>query len=598
MYLSSRSRALIIAMAVIAVLMIAILGFHLFGPTVLTYGKYSQLLGALLGGLLAIISVNIPIRLGEEAEPWLGRERLAWTLIGVGAILWGLGELAYRYELARNLPNFPALSDLGYSALPPLVFIGLLLQPSSDENRGRLMVLLDSLISMGAILSIAWFLLLGSMAQTPNEDYLAKFLGLYYPISDMALLSCIVFLILRGRGHVFESRSRRLSLILVGLGICIFAVSDFNYNIQNNMNTYVDGTWADLGWPLGLMLIGVAAHLRRFLLSTPGELVEARVRRHDDRASFGVAQLVPYLLLAALLLVLIVNVLSNNATQIWNRPVLLFATVGVVALVVARQLITQLENESLSRRQTIALERLAAANARVEEQARTIAEHNTNLEEGIAHLKEVQAQIANGNMRARARISSGNLVSLAGSLNLMADRLLRFDQVETYTQRLTRALNELSQAFEVYRNMGRFTLPPICNEFPEIQRLLLTMGMKQVQPLINSEQAAMGMAQRSASRSASKPLAPNTPFPPGNPLTSRPNSAPLSNWPDSSPLSNRSPSMPLPSTEARPMGTSQRFPPHASGALRRSGSAGENQGTDPSSQGQLEFPPLTDWRRD
>ncbi|HEX7734251.1 MAG TPA: hypothetical protein VF458_05300 [Ktedonobacteraceae bacterium] len=61
-------------------------------------------------------------------------------------------------------------------------------------------------------------------------------------------------------------------------------------------------------------------------------------------------------------------------------------------------------------------------------------------------MKEVQAQLAIGNLRARARISSGNLVALASSLNLMADRLLRFDQVDTYMQKLTRALHELSQA--------------------------------------------------------------------------------------------------------------------------------------------------------
>jgi hypothetical protein len=344
-------------------------------------------------------------------------------------------------------------------------------------------------------------------------------------VADMALLSCVVFLILRGRGRVYESGARRLGLLLVGLGICVFAVSDFNYNIQNNMGTYVDGTWADLGWPLGLLLIGIAAHLRRFLLATPGNMVEERVRRHEDRASFGIAQLVPYLLLGALLLVLIVNVLSQDRTQIWNRSVLLFATVGVVALVVVRQLTTQLENERLSRRQTIALERLAAANARVEEQARTIAEHNSNLEEGIAHLKEVQAQIANGNMRARARISSGNLVSLAGSLNLMADRLLRFDQVETYVQKLTRALNDLSRAFELSRTSGRFILPPSCNESTEIYRLLISMGMKQS---AGTEQAQVNLAQPVTPRPPSKSLAsPNTPRPASAPLANRSNSVPL-----------------------------------------------------------------------
>src|SRR5229473_1706226 len=146
MYLNSWSRYLIVALGALALLMAAILGFHLFGPAILKFGLYSQLFGALLGGMLAVISVNIPIRFGEEAEPWLGRERLAWTLIGAGAIFWGLGEVAYRYELAHNLPNFPALSDWGYSAMPVLVFIGLLLQPDSDSGRGRLLVLLDSLI--------------------------------------------------------------------------------------------------------------------------------------------------------------------------------------------------------------------------------------------------------------------------------------------------------------------------------------------------------------------------------------------------------------------------------------------------------------------
>lgn len=483
MYLRIRSRYLIGVIAGIAILMILILGLHLFGATILRIGLYSQLLGALLGGLLTIISVNIPIRLGEKVEPWLDHERLAWTLIGAGAILWGLGECAYRYELAHNLPNFPAISDIGYAALPPLMFIGLLLQPDSDTERGRLLVLLDSLISMGALLAIAWFLLLGSLARTPNEDNLAKFLGLYYPFADIALLSCIAFLILRGRGYVYEAGSRRTGLPLVGIGICVFAISDFNYNIQNNMGTYVDGTWADLGWPLGLLVIGVAAHLRRFLLSTTGDLIEERARGREVRTGLGVAQLLPYLLLGFLLLVLIINVLSSDPTQIWDRRILLFATVGVVALVLVRQLITQLENERLANRQKISLERLAVANARVEEQARTMAEYTTNLEEGITHLKEVRAQIANGNLRARARISTGNLVSLAGSLNLMADRLLRFERIELHSQKLAHALNELSHAFEIYRSSGRFTLPPACKEFPEIYRLLITMGMKQARSL-------------------------------------------------------------------------------------------------------------------
>jgi hypothetical protein len=336
------------------------------------------------------------------------------------------------------------------------------------------------------------------------------------------------------------------------------------------------------------MIIGVAAHLRRFIRSTPGDLVEERVRQREERASFGAAQLVPYLLLGSLLLVMIANVLSQDPTQIWNRPVLLFATVGVVALVVVRQLITQLENESLSRRQTISLERLAAANARVEEQARTIAEHNANLQDGIAHLKEVQAQIANGNMRARARIVSGELVSLAGSLNLMADRLLRFDQSDTYTQRLTRALHDLNRAIEIYRGSGRFILPASCNDLPEIQRLLLSMGMRQSQPSVVVTEQPGGQA---LSRPSSKPLAgPDTPLPPGRPFSggpasSRSASSPLAQRSSSTPFAPRVPSSPLdPRVTGRPQKSSQNL----SGSLRGS-EAEQSEG------GRMEFPPLPGW---
>ena len=515
------------------------------------------------GGIVAIVSVNIPIYFGEEAEPWLGNERLAWTLLGAGSIMWGIGECIYRYLLAHNLPNFPALSDVGYSSLPPLMFIGLLLQPSSGPGRARLLVILDSLISMGSILAIAWFLLLGSMAQAPGEANLAKFLGLYYPISDMALLSCVIFLITRGQGRVYQSNARRLGLLLIGIGICVFAVSDFNYNIQNNMGTYIDGTWADLGWPLGLLIIGLAAHLRRFIPATSGDLVEERIRHQEESVTFGPAQLLPYVLLGALFLVLVINVLSSDPVQVWNRPVLLIATLCVVTLVVIRQLNTQLENERLSRKQANALQRLAMANARVEEQARSIADHNANLEDGIGHLKEIQAQLANGNLRARARISSGNLVSLAGSLNLMADRLLRFEQVDGYAQKLTRALNDLSRAFEQYRSSGKFTLPPGCSEFPEIQHLLISMGMKYSQPLTNPEP---GLASAS-SRPGSKPLGVPTNSDSG-PLSDapRPGSKPLGVPPansDSGPLSDapRSASKPLgvpTNSDSRPLSDAPR----------------------------------------
>jgi hypothetical protein len=476
----STMRIVLYSVAGVAAIMALILGLHLGGQAVLNIGRYSQLVGAFIGGSLAIISVNMPMKRSENVQPWLGRERLAWTLIGAGCIAWGIGESFWRWYLAHGNPNpFPSAADFGYSGLPPLIFLGLVLQPSSGSGRKRAMVLLDSLISMGAILAIAWFLLLGSLAQAGVLQSLGNFLGVWYPTSDVALLSCVIFLLFRGQGRVYQATARRISLLVIGIGLCVFATSDFIFNIQQAASTYVDGTWIDLGWPLGMMIMGVAAYLRRYLPGTSAETIEQRVRQGNERASFGPAQIVPYTLLTVLFIVLAVNVLSKDATQGSNRPVLVFTTLLVVGLLVVRQILTQLDNERLARRQVVALDRLEVANSRVEEQARMITERNMTLEEGIAHLKEVQAQLANGNLRARARMVSGELLPLAGSLNLMADRLTRFEQTEQRTQKLSRALAELSAALERYRVGTRFIVPPSCNELPEIHRLLLAMGLRQ-----------------------------------------------------------------------------------------------------------------------
>ena len=311
--------------------------------------------------------------------------------------MWGIGECFWRYFLSIGQNPFPSVADFGYSSLPILVFLGLILQPSSGTGRRRILVLLDSLISMGAILAIAWFLLLGSLAQAPGEANLAKFLGLYYPTTDMALLSCVVFLLLRGQGRVYQVTARRVSLLVLGVGLCIFATSDFIFNIQQNAGTYVDGTWVDLGWPLGMMTIGVAVYLRRFLPATSGEAIEERVRRRSERFVFGPAQSIPYALLAVLFTVLVVNVLSTESGQLSIRPVLIIATMIVVGLVVVRQIITILDNERLVREQATMLEQLEMVNQR-------IAEHSAELEAGVTHLKEIQTRLANGDVHARARL--------------------------------------------------------------------------------------------------------------------------------------------------------------------------------------------------
>ncbi|MEO7021725.1 MAG: hypothetical protein ABI234_16345 [Ktedonobacteraceae bacterium] len=492
--------------------MVAVVIFHLGGTVALRVGQFSPLTGAFIGGILVLISVLAPIRRGESAEPWIGAEKLGWMFIGLGVILWGLGETSWRYSISIGQMPFPSTADIGYSAFPLCIFLGLLLQPPAESGSKRLLVLMDSLISMGSILALAWYLLLGSLAQAPGEANLAKFLGLYYPIADTALLSCVIFLLIRGQGRTYQATARRTALLVVGLGLCFFVTSDFIFNIQNTANTYVEATWIDMGWPLGMMTIGVAALLRRYLPATPTYVVEERVERYTIRNLFSPTQFIPYVLLGLLLLALTLNALSADPGQLAIRPVLLAATMAVVALVVARQIFTMWENARLARDQAEALIDLSKANQRVAEQAQEISEHSAELERGIVHLKDVQAQLANGNLRARANLSSGALLPLAGSLNLMAERLMRLGQMNHYTQRLLRALADFSLALEHHSPGAPLMVPSTCTEFTEVNRIILTLqtrggllALPATNPLSHpyAQPSTQPLAQRSGSRTVS-----------------------------------------------------------------------------------------------
>lgn len=501
----SHSRPLLGSIIGIGLVMISIVGLHIGGEAVLKIGFFSALLGAFIGGILVFISVNMPIRSEEQVEPWIRREQAAWTLIGLGCIAWGIGECFWRYylTLGEDAIPFPSLADLGYASFPPLIFAGLILQPSFRSAHNRLFLLLDSLIAMGALLSIAWFLLLGSLAQSTDQTLLAQALGLYYPTTDVALLSCIIFILLRGPDRLYQAPARRTGLLVVGLGLAIFAVSDFVFNLRQNMGTFVEGTWADLGWPLGMMTVGVAAYLRRFL---PGgveeELPESR-EQEAPRTRFGPVQALPYFLLALLFCVLVFNILSASPEQQAIRPVLLIATILVTSLVVIRQVVTMIENDRLMVEQMGTLKKLEGVYQDIEQQ-------KSALEAGVNHLKEVQTRLSNGDVRARAQNVNNDLWPLAAGLNLMADRMMRTEHVQRQAQKLSRALADLDQALRRKVEGGQFVLPVSCVDVPEVHSLLWTLGLGSRPEGSQSVQPQPGSSQ---STTFARSTTMNSPFP-------------------------------------------------------------------------------------
>ncbi len=568
----------------IGVAMVGIVVFHLGGVFALRVGQFAPLTGAFIGGTVAFCSACFPRNTGEKTEPWIGFEQLSWMLIGFGILMWGIGESFWRFFVSIGQTPFPSIADVGYSIFPLFAFVGLLLLPRPDVRTKRLVLLMDCLISMGSLLALSWYLLLGTLAQAPGEASLGKFLGLYYPTTDTALISCVIFLLLRGQGRAYQSTARRISLLLIGLGLCFFVTSDFLFNVQNNAGTYVEATWVDLGWPLGMMTIGIAAYLRRFLPATPEHIIRERTQQGFDEKSFGPPQFVPYALLVFLFLALSLDVLSNSSSQQALRPVLLFATLGVVGLVIVRQVFTISENKRLAQQQAESLEHLEQANRHIEEQAHTLNTYNVELERGIEHLKEVQAHLANGHLRVRANLTHGVLMPLAASLNLMADRITRLGQSSVHAEQLTKGLSELSRAFERHMLGEPFVIPESCIDLTEVNRLLVAMRMRGIvssSPLVPASKPAIstGQPMMTSLQSSSKPMQPlQSSLPAPHPMTQPTRSAaympqtPESTHrlPDTRPLTFSDPIHPYPTAASFDRQTAKEQPqPDTLGARQR-----------------------------
>jgi hypothetical protein len=498
----SHVRIVVGSIATISILMILILGLHMGGSNLLKFGVYSPLLGAFIGGCLALASINIPIRPEENVEAWARHEKLSWTLIGASCLAWGIGECFWRYYVAHGENPFPSLADIGYASFLPLVFPGLLLQRfTKSHNNRRAFLLLDSLIATGALLSIAWFLLLGPLAQSPAQSFLGKFLALYYPMADIALLSCTIFLLLREHTSGYHIKARRVSLLLVGAGLVIYAISDFSFNTLQNMGLPVDASWIGLGWPLGMMTIGLAAYTRRFLSGR----ARISVREEQDtiysmEPTFNFSSSLPYLLLFSLFIVLSINVLTDTPLQESIRPVLIAATFVVISLVIIRQIITAQDNRRLMKEQIVTLEQLENVYLDVERR-------QMNLEAGVAHLKDIQTRLANGDVHARAQTLNGDLWPLASGLNIMADRMMRSEQRQRYAYNLVKAIRDLNVAMEHRDCTIPFILPKSCIDAPlELNHLLQIIGLKPRQKLSSGPLPMSEPLSTPPSRSTSEPL--------------------------------------------------------------------------------------------
>ncbi|MFC4638380.1 putative bifunctional diguanylate cyclase/phosphodiesterase [Deinococcus hohokamensis] len=310
---------------------------------------------------------------------------LAWRILGGGLISFGVGQMLYAYLLlVRRDPPFPSVADAGFLLALGLYGWGLLRfehAPLTKWDARRLLV--DVAVIVAAVGVFAWKYVLYGVLSAYAGQPLAALIGLTYPFGDLVLLSVLLLITLRG-GGVLGLREGLLSL---GLGALI--VADQAFIVLGAAGTYVEGSWVDLFWALGALLFAAA--------SLTAEVNRGHAWQGPPALQQAAASL-PYLALAAAFGLLISGLGQTGPVE---RGVL-WGTVLVTALVVARQILAFAENARL----TAALRQLSGElEQRVQQRTQELDEANAALRgltedlelkvrERTAELEASQARLA------------------------------------------------------------------------------------------------------------------------------------------------------------------------------------------------------------
>jgi hypothetical protein len=315
-------------------------------------GRYRVALGLALGSSLAFLVFLLARPVGDDgvklvanlaqllapvvaaascavaAVSGTGRTRRAWALLAASAGSWALGQATwvwYEHVAQRELP-FPSLADFGYLTAIPLAAAAMLAFPGRAERAVlQARSLLDGAVIATSLLYSSWALVLGPVFRAGHTSVLEQAIALAYPLGDVVLVT-VVFVV------VARIRVGGAPVLLLGAGLVSLAVADTGFAYLTQEGSYRTGVPTDVGWFLGYLLVAAAA--RR-----PATVGITWVGRRPGRLQI----LLPYCPLA-------LAVATSATLQLRGEssgPFLYWSFVVLVLLIVGRQLLTVLDNQSL-----------------------------------------------------------------------------------------------------------------------------------------------------------------------------------------------------------------------------------------------------------
>ncbi|WP_290058998.1 putative bifunctional diguanylate cyclase/phosphodiesterase [Amycolatopsis solani] len=327
-------------LVVLTAALVVVNGFAFWGDTFALWIDDAMQLSA---GVAAVVCGVVVARRVRGHQRW-------WrVLVAVGMAGWSLGQCVWSwYQLVdgRGLPS-PSLADVGYLSFPVFALAALFTlararvrpdrerwQPAQWTAHFGVAVVLDGLIVTGSLFILTWTAALAQLVRATAPDKLTWAVAISYPLSDLVIVVVAVLLVVFDR----VDRPYRANLLLAAVGIVALAASDSVFAYLVSIGAESMKPWSDGGFVLGPLFIAFA------LLATPGTR-----RREDANQPVGIDwwQLaLPYVPVTAVALLITGQVVAGAGPD----AVEVYVGVLVVFLVLARQLLSLLDNRLLLRR--------------------------------------------------------------------------------------------------------------------------------------------------------------------------------------------------------------------------------------------------------
>ncbi|HET7846064.1 MAG TPA: HAMP domain-containing sensor histidine kinase [Acidimicrobiia bacterium] len=281
---------------------------------------------------VAYASVAVGSGLVLLAAAWVaqGRSRVAWSLIGAGALCWGLGEAVWIIQAQVGEIPYPGIADFFYVAGYPLIFVGVILHPYLRPGRfERIRLAIDATAGALSLAVVMWVAYLHTVVELGTNS-VETFLNVTYPLGDVLLVTALMILAMR------RSETRLdLRIILLAGGVALTAAADLIFAVQVAADTYVEWGRLDGVWLFSYGLFALAA----WVVTKPA------ASRAASYSSLTTWQLVaPYSAVAALFLL-------RFTTSTGSDLLLNLTTTAVAVLVVVRQNLAIREKRELLERQ-------------------------------------------------------------------------------------------------------------------------------------------------------------------------------------------------------------------------------------------------------